>query len=357
MSPLKFFAVARRLLRGPDQQPPDDLLSPEQMRKVLARERARADRTADRFAVVTFVPLRRELVAAGWACLVKVLRARLRFTDEVGWLEAGQLCAVLAGTGSEGAWKVLEAVNERLGHDYPALNCTIYAYPPDSPPREQILGAQAVPGPATGAIVPLFEQSLPLWKRALDMLGAALGLMLLSPLLVAVAAVIKVTSPGPVLFGQLRSGRGGKPFFMWKFRSMVVNAEARKQELLAHNQQDGVAFKMKNDPRVTRIGRLLRSTSIDELPQLWNVLRGDMSLVGPRPLPCAETDTCAGWQRQRLDATPGLTCTWQVHGRCRVSFADWVRMDVRYIRSRSMWQDLKLLLLTVPAVLLRRGAH
>src|SRR5205823_467758 len=133
--------------------------------------------------------------------------------------------------------------------------------------------------------------------------------------------------------------------------------EARKQELVASNEQDGAAFKIKNDPRVTRLGRWLRSTSIDELPQLWNVLRGEMSLVGPRPLPCAEADSCAGWQRQRLDVTPGLTCIWQVHGRCRVSFADWVRMDVQYIRSRSLWQDVKLLLLTLPAVLLRRGAH
>src|SRR5262249_30144394 len=141
------------------------------------------------------------------------------------------------------------------------------------------------------------------------------------------------------------------------FRTMFANAEARKHELLALNEQDGPAFKMKNDPRVTGIGWFLRSTSIDELPQLWNILRGDMSLVGPRPLPCAETANCADWQRQRLDATPGRTCIWQVHGRSRVSFAEWVRMDVRYIRSRSLWRDLVLLLLTVPAVLLRRGAQ
>jgi len=114
---------------------------------------------------------------------------------------------------------------------------------------------------------------------------------------------------------------------------------------------------MKNDPRVTTLGRFLRKTSLDELPQLWNVLRGDMSLVGPRPLPLAETAACEAWQRRRLDVTPGLTCIWQVRGRGRVAFADWVRMDMEYIRKHSPWQDLKLLLLTVPAVLLRRGAH
>jgi lipopolysaccharide/colanic/teichoic acid biosynthesis glycosyltransferase len=122
------------------------------------------------------------------------------------------------------------------------------------------------------------------------------------------------------------------------------------------NEQDGPAFKIKNDPRITRVGRLIRSTSIDELPQLWNVLRGDMSLVGPRPLPCNETESCHGWLRQRLDVTPGLTCIWQVRGRSKVSFADWVRMDVQYIRSRSLGGDVKLLLQTVPAVVSRKGA-
>src|SRR5262249_21379046 len=134
------------------------------------------------------------------------------------------------------------------------------------------------------------------------------------------------------------------------------DAEAKKKELLALNEQDGPAFKIKRDPRITPLGRLLRATSIDELPQLINVLLGDMSLVGPRPLPCHETAGCASWQRQRLDVTPGLTCIWQIKGRSRVSFADWVRMDIQYIRNTSLLQDLKLLLMTVPALLLRKGA-
>jgi lipopolysaccharide/colanic/teichoic acid biosynthesis glycosyltransferase len=138
---------------------------------------------------------------------------------------------------------------------------------------------------------------------------------------------------------------------------MIVDAEAKKKELKQRNEQDGPAFKIKDDPRVTRVGKLLRKSSIDELPQLWNVLRGDMTLVGPRPLPVSESEACEGWQRRRLDVTPGLTCIWQVKGRSRVSFAEWVRMDVAYIRRRTLFNDLRIIAQTIPAVLLRRGAR
>ena len=160
---------------------------------------------------------------------------------------------------------------------------------------------------------------LPLWKRVIDVPGASVGLLLLSPLFAIVATAIKATSPGPVFFRQSAAGWAARSSSCVKFRSMVPDAEARKRQLMAFNEQDGPAFKIKNDPRVTRLGRFMRRTSIDELPQLWNVLRGDMSLVGPRPLPCNEAESCRGWLRQRLDVTPGLTCIWQVRGRSTVS--------------------------------------
>ncbi|MDZ7618820.1 MAG: sugar transferase, partial [Patescibacteria group bacterium] len=205
------------------------------------------------------------------------------------------------------------------------------------------------------ALEPLFIRRLPWWKRAVDIVVASTALVVLSPVLLLAAMAVRWTSPGPILFRQMRSGLGGLPFVFYKFRSMVPDAEARKADLLALNEQDGPAFKIRHDPRITAVGRFLRKTSVDELPQLWNVLRGDMSLVGPRPLPCDESDACIGWHRRRLDITPGLTCIWQVEGRSRVSFDDWVRMDIRYMRMGSLLKDATLMIRTLPAMLLRRG--
>ena len=196
---------------------------------------------------------------------------------------------------------------------------------------------------------------LPLWKRLIDVAGASLGLLMLMPLFAAVAIAIKATSRGPVLFRQRRSGLGGKQFLMLKFRTMVVDAEEQQAKLMALNEQDGPAFKIKNDPRITPVGRVLRRTSIDELPQLWNVLTGEMSLVGPRPPLSSEVRQYQLWQRRRLDVTPGLTCSWQVSGRSQIAFTEWIRMDVRYIGSRSLRKDIGLLLRTVPAVIFGKG--
>ena len=197
-----------------------------------------------------------------------------------------------------------------------------------------------------------------LGKRAVDLTGATVGLLLVSPLLAVVALSIRLTSPGPVLFRQLRGGRHGKPFTMFKFRTMSTDAEMRRAELAAFNQMSGPVFKVEHDPRITRVGRFLRKTSIDELPQLVNVLRGDMSLVGPRPLPLYEVDkfeTTA--QRRRLSVAPGLTCLWQISGRNEIrNFQDWVKLDLLYIDNWSLWLDFKILLKTIPVVLLGFGA-
>ena len=202
----------------------------------------------------------------------------------------------------------------------------------------------------------LLLRRLPWWKRGIDIFGALVGLVMLSPIMILSGLAIKVTSPGPVIFKQRRAGLGGVPFWIYKFRTMMVDAEQRKAELRPLSEQDGPAFKLSDDPRLTKVGKFLRETSLDELPQLWNVLKGDMSLVGPRPLPMDESAECARWQRRRLDVTPGLTCIWQVKGRSRVTFDEWMRMDVNYIRRRNIWHDVKILTQTIPAVLLRRGA-
>jgi lipopolysaccharide/colanic/teichoic acid biosynthesis glycosyltransferase len=195
-------------------------------------------------------------------------------------------------------------------------------------------------------------------KRALDLSVATVTLALWSPLILAVMALIKLEDGGPIFFRQIRVGLRGRPFGMWKFRSMVLNADKLKDDLLKQNEmQGGVTFKMKNDPRVTRIGRWIRKFSIDEVPQLWNVLVGEMSLVGPRPPVPREVREYSVEDRQRLLAKPGLTCFWQVAGRSEIDFAGQVRLDVEYIRSKSVWLDFLLLLKTIPAVLLGKGAY
>lgn len=194
------------------------------------------------------------------------------------------------------------------------------------------------------------------FKRAMDIVISALALLLLSPLLFLVAVLIKLEDGGPLFFQQTRVGLRGRYFGMWKFRSMVRNAEAIKHQL-ANEMRGGVIFKMKNDPRITRVGKWLRKFSIDEMPQLWNVLRGDMSLVGPRPPVPSEVAQYSVEDRQRLLTKPGLTCFWQVGGRSNIDFAGQVRLDLEYIRSESIWLDLKLLLQTIPAVVLGKGAY
>ncbi|MBM3288743.1 MAG: sugar transferase [Candidatus Hydrogenedentes bacterium] len=203
----------------------------------------------------------------------------------------------------------------------------------------------------------LFTRPFPWWKRAMDVAVALAGLMVFAPVMVAIALAIKATSRGPVLFAQKRGGMGGRTFWLYKFRSMTTDAEDRKADLMKFNERSGVAFKMKNDPRVTWVGRCIRKTSLDELPQLFNVLAGDMSIVGPRPLPVKEEDAYSVWHWRRLDVKPGLTCIWQVTARHDRDFDRWVRLDLEYIRKRSFWLDVSLILRTVPAVLLQRGAH
>ncbi|XHU83810.1 sugar transferase [Peribacillus muralis] len=189
-------------------------------------------------------------------------------------------------------------------------------------------------------------------KRIIDIIGSLLGIIFLSPLFILVAILIKIEDPkGPVFFKQVRVGKAETEFHMYKFRSMVSDAEERLKDLLALNEVSGAMFKMKDDPRITRIGKFIRKTSIDELPQLWNVLKGDMSLVGPRPPLLREVEEYTSYDKQRLLVTPGCTGLWQVSGRSNVGFEEMVKLDLIYIDNRNLFFDLKIILKTVKCMI------
>jgi len=194
-------------------------------------------------------------------------------------------------------------------------------------------------------------------KRAIDVVGAAIGLVIFSPLMIAVAIGIKLTSPGPIIYAQTRHGLRRRRFRMLKFRTMVANAERLQQMYETQNEATGPVFKIRNDPRVTRFGAFLRKSSLDELPQLINVLKGDMSLVGPRPLPTRDVSQFSeGWLLRRFSVPQGLTCLWQISGRSELGFDDWVALDLQYIDQWSLWLDLRILMRTIPAVVTGAGA-
>jgi len=218
------------------------------------------------------------------------------------------------------------------------------------------------PGVASVEVVP-FETPAPntlylrFGKRAFDVLASSIALVLLAPVIAVLAVLVKLSSPGPVFYRSTRVGRGGRPFTFYKLRSMVKDADLKRRNLAHMNEADGPVFKIARDPRITGIGRFMRSTSLDEVPQFWNILKGDMSLVGPRPPIPEEVAQYEPWQLRRLDVLPGLTCLWQISGRSRIGFQEWMRLDLEYIRHQSFRLDLKILLRTIPAVLSREGAY
>ena len=353
-----------------------DIHSRRNIDAILHRECARSERNGHEFCLVV-------VWAAGVSTpkhlskLARLLCRRARATDEVGWFEKGRLCVILPDTSEEGAMSFVRDItesanfrgispicnvlgyrgqmhsdNERMdadqiarGIDYAGQDISVPDFRPLTPLRTV----------SAGDVSTLLLKPLPWWKRFIDVVLGSTILLVALPFMAAAAIAIKLSDRGPIFFRQRRAGLGGRPFTIFKFRTMVLDADLKKSRLREKSEQDGPAFKLKHDPRITRVGRFLRETSIDELPQLFNVLLGDMSLVGPRPLPVEESNRCATWHRRRLDVTPGLTCIWQVHGRSKVTFAEWIRMDRRYIRAQSIFHDLKLIIMTVPSVLLRRG--
>ena len=345
------------------------LHAPEDFQQAAMCERMRVDRNGSILSILVIQLAPQAADAKNVANLVAKLEQRLRLTDTCGKLPDGRIGVLLPDTPESGAWKVAADICDtfQVGHDRP--RCEVFTYPdshsdldtpddgPDSQQRQMDdSDSGLVVGPAKSGQSEAFFVSHPSRsKRMVDICGASVGLVLASPLIVTLALLVRLTSPGRAFYFQEREGLGGKRFMMAKLRTMLAGAEDSKDDLRAYSEQDGPAFKMKDDPRITYIGRFLRKTSLDELPQLWNVLKGDMSLVGPRPLPTCESQQCAPWQRQRLQVTPGLTCIWQIRGRNVVPFDEWIRMDMRYIRRRSVWYDLVLILKTVPSLVNSKG--
>jgi lipopolysaccharide/colanic/teichoic acid biosynthesis glycosyltransferase len=194
-------------------------------------------------------------------------------------------------------------------------------------------------------------------KRLFDLAVGLLVFVFVIPIVPLIALMIKLDSPGPVFYRQDRIGRGGRPFRFYKFRSMYREADRRRTELESRNEQEGPVFKIKADPRITPVGQFLRRSSVDEIPQILNVLRGEMSIVGPRPPLPVEVARYQPWHRRRLDVKPGITCLWQIAGRSQIGFDEWMRLDMEYLRTRSLRTDIAIFLKTLPAVMARRGAY
>jgi lipopolysaccharide/colanic/teichoic acid biosynthesis glycosyltransferase len=371
------------------------VLGASEFEMLLERERSLADRGTRVFSVLVLHRVEGNPLVLDR--LSRQLVQRLRATDIVGQLDRDRIAVLLTDTDPVQARTVAGWVDRAVAALKVRIEPTLYVYPSisDADVRatvtrngEQASDDEEPKGPAPSShdrnngtsnghegnptnglkeapaaswhVQDLWTQlsePTPWWKRGLDILVAALALLVLLPFFAIVAAAIKIDSPGPVIFRQRRAGRGGKPFTFYKFRSMFVDAEKRRAELAALNELDGPAFKIRNDPRMTRVGRLMRRWSIDELPQLWNVLKGDFSLVGPRPPTLNEVPSYERWQRRRLSVSGGLTCIWQVSGRNEIAFEDWMRMDMRYIARRGPWTDFRLLAQTVTAVISGRGAY
>ena len=390
---------------------PSDFLNEVQFQRELLKEIYRSDRrAADREIGLIRVIFQRQYqshieIDDG---ILEAFRNRLRVTDSIGWYDAS-LAVLLPETDKEGTLQVANSIAAIALQSNLSVETEVSVYPWDDelvvlsdelkvlagdkkhdsdgfddedghngqPHDESTLPSNThrstgrPPSPAGGKPVQcqrnaenvMFSRHsfvrpvpTPWWKRTVDVVGSSIGLLILSPVFLIVAIAIKLTSPGPAFFRQTREGRNGKPFGILKFRTMDIGAEEQQADLREHNEQDGPAFKLTNDPRVTPIGKFLRRSCVDELPQLINVLMGDMSLVGPRPLPVGESYACHAWQRARLTVLPGLTCTWQVRGGRDVTFAQWMRMDLEYIQRRSFWVDMKLIFESAFVALMHRGS-
>ncbi|NOY86854.1 MAG: sugar transferase [Deltaproteobacteria bacterium] len=363
--------------QGNDRGAP--LLSPEEFRAVLRHECARCDRNSHEFSLVT-------LDTAGQGTrrtnhLIREIIRVMRATDEIGWLGICRMGIFLPETSVEGAWafvgKLPDGISIRV-YSYPsnfpfeegkrngkddgskdgrrASRPDIGSSSPPTTPYESDLKTYIHHSEDVNGIASLiYPKRLPVSKRAIDIAGSLLGLTILSPLFLAVGAFIKLVSPGPVFFKQNRVGYLGSPFTMWKFRTMKVNADASVHEKhlnhLINSDETLTKLDLGKDNRLIPLAGLIRKTCVDELPQLINVLLGDMSLVGPRPCISYEARGFQRWQHRRFNAFPGMTGLWQVCGKNRTTFKEMMRLDIRYSEERSLWSDTWILVRTFPAIL------
>lgn len=347
----------------------------DRFRDLIERERSRADRTGVRFSLVVFNHKgRKRDTYRTLYHLATLLLSRARTSDEIGWFDKTSLAVLLIGAGAVGAAEFGRKVTALLPEGVAVPNVSVYVYPTNGQ-GEAEPGSAADPGseagafrrvsppfaneraalPADAAMSPVFFRQLPLWKDVLDVLLALIALILLSPIFLLIAVYIKIADPGPVFFRQDRVGFRGKKFECWKFRTMKVNNDAAAHEaylksLIQDGDQAMVKLDARKDPRIIPLGWILRQSGLDELPQLINVLRGDMSLVGPRPCLPYEAKEYDQWHAERFDSVPGLTGLWQVSGKNRTTFKDMMRFDIRYARRMSFWMEMQILFKTFPAV-------
>ena len=343
---------------------------------IIAKEKARADRNNHLFSLVSFEIDPPESGMESVDYFVHYLKNRIRITDEIGWLDNGTIGVLLFNSSRVEAEKFIEKILQ-ISPPNICYKYTISTYPEEKNEHLHTEGIHSGQGENNHSIHssssfsvhsrtrnenisqklhPVFFHKISAWKRLSDICLSLLALIVFSPLFLIIAIAVKLTTKGPIFFKQQRAGLGGVPFTMLKFRTMKVGADEMKSELQLFNERTGPVFKMGKDPRVTRIGKILRQWSLDELPQFINVLKGEMSLVGPRPPTLDEVEQYHSWHNYRLEMRPGITCIWQVYARHDKSFDNWVRLDIKYRREQSFLLDLKLIVLTLPAVFSRRGA-
>ena len=350
----------------------DGIYQEKEFRRILNRERARAERSDHRFSLVLFKAGKRDQGEEANDYLLRELQGRLRVTDEAGWVQKNSIGAILYNTTGRNAWSFANSIRTALLSAGFSVSCKVYAYPP--PPNSQpgvrerrsdssLSGGK--PDEETGKmpapeILQVVARKISLEKRCIDIIGSFIGLVLLFPLLMFIGVFIKIVSPGPMLYKQVRIGVGGRPFTFWKFRTMKVNADTTgHQHYLAdlihgeekdEDQAKPMAKLDMENPDIIPFGKVLRKSYLDEFPQLINVLRGEMSLIGPRPPIPYEVEEYKLWHNGRLDVVPGMTGLWQVSGKNLLTFEQMVRLDIQYIRQQSFLLDMRILFKTPIAI-------